>query len=302
MSGPYISVSGAVYTEGLISQPLTDNISIIPRLGVKKKRSAMDDTVYRVAKLFFALKTGIDALDDKYFKLVKNLPRAPPLADTGIAGTSLSANTQELLPTRQDFIGPHFYMFLDQAGYVVELQYIRRYLEPFQRTVFLANAIWKNGQSKLVIVKFAYRYNAEAHRILAAHEPSLAPELLYSEERDDLAGLTVVIMEYFTASSAHAFSEVQIGKLRTAVTLLHRNGLVFGDLRDPNILTDDKDTLMLIDFDWCGPENSEEATYPSDILLLDNKFHPEVVQGGRMWKQHDAFRFKSLTGQDLDRP
>lgn len=297
MAGPHISVSGAVFTEGLISQPLTDYISIIPRLG-RKGRSAIDDTVFRVAKLFFALKAGIDAIDEKYTKLMASLPRASTLADIGIAGTSMSANIREPIPTRQEFIGPHFCAFRDRAGNDVQLHYHKRYLYPFRRSVFLASATTESGQPKLVIVKFAYRYNVSAHRLLAAEKPSLAPEILYSEERDDLGGLCVIVMEYFAASSRGSLSDIQIEKLRRAVTLLHRNDLVFGDLRSPNILSDDEDNLMLIDFDWCGGE--DEATYPSDILLAQNKFHPDVQKGGRLRKKHDAFRFKSLTGEELD--
>jgi hypothetical protein len=298
MAGPHISVSGAVFTEGLISQPLTDYISIIPRLG-RKGRSAIDDTVFRVAKLFFALKAGIDAIDEKYTKLMASLPRASAFADIGIAGTSMSANIREPVPTRQEFIGPHFCAFRDQAGNDIQLHYHKRYLDPFRRSVFLARATTlESGQSKLVIVKFAYRYNVSAHKLLAAEKPSLAPELLYNEERDDLGGLCVIVMEYFAASSRGYLSHCQIEKLRKAVTLLHLKGLVFGDLRSPNILSDDEDNLMLIDFDWCGEEG--EATYPSDILLAGNTFHPDVQKGGRLRKEHDAFRFKSLTGEELD--
>jgi tRNA A-37 threonylcarbamoyl transferase component Bud32 len=52
--------------------------------------------------------------------------------------------------------------------------------------------------------------------------------------------------------------------LRTAVRALHDRGFVHGDLREPNILLV-MDQVMLLDFDWCGPEGV--ARYPSDISM-----------------------------------
>ncbi len=55
-----------------------------------------------------------------------------------------------------------------------------------------------------------------------------------------------------------------IGDLERALNILHGEGLVFGDLRRPNIMImpgpNKDDTVRLIDFDWAGKEN--EARYP----------------------------------------
>jgi len=46
------------------------------------------------------------------------------------------------------------------------------------------------------------------------------------------------------------------------IDIVYSNQLVFGDLRQPNILVGN-DTTMLIDFDWCG--KSDKACYPLKI-------------------------------------
>ena len=48
--------------------------------------------------------------------------------------------------------------------------------------------------------------------------------------------------------------------MQKAIELLHNNGYVFGDFRDPNVLAQEGGGVMLIDFDWAGAEG--EATYP----------------------------------------
>ncbi|KAI9060335.1 hypothetical protein FKP32DRAFT_1578155 [Trametes sanguinea] len=51
--------------------------------------------------------------------------------------------------------------------------------------------------------------------------------------------------------------------LREAIGLLHERNLVFGDLREPNVLLIKGGGLMLVDFDWCGEEGT--VTYPGDM-------------------------------------
>jgi serine/threonine protein kinase len=49
--------------------------------------------------------------------------------------------------------------------------------------------------------------------------------------------------------------------VRRALDLLHDHGLVFGDLRPPNIMITDKGEVELIDFDWAGEQG--QVRYPS---------------------------------------
>lgn len=46
-------------------------------------------------------------------------------------------------------------------------------------------------------------------------------------------------------------------QLRTAVEKLRAEGLVFGDLRRPNVIVSDEGTVKLIDFEWCGEEGGQ---------------------------------------------
>lgn len=162
-----------------------------------------------------------------------------------------------------------------------------------------------------IVVKFVQRYNAEAHRLLAA--AGLAPDIFYCSAEDpgqsskvsDLAGLTMVVMGYIAGKTAHRlygnqplpqpiFDQVE----KALQILLHKRNIVFGDLRLPNItITKDNDRARLIDFDWCGVH--EEDTYP--VLLNDARnttnsidWHP---RGGRMMKEHDTYRFESMKPQ-----
>jgi len=100
-----------------------------------------------------------------------------------------------------------------------------------------------------VVAKYTRRHSAEAHRLLA--EMSLAPKLLYHEH---IAGIHFVFMEHLevTEVTGNLTSEEgatrRVHSLRRAIRALHDRKLVFGDLREPNILIT-KDGLKLVGFD-----------------------------------------------------
>jgi serine/threonine protein kinase len=83
------------------------------------------------------------------------------------------------------------------------------------------------------------------------------------------------------------------------VSILHQAGIVFGDLRDNNILYAQTDGLaesrvFLIDFDWADRDG--EGRYPA-TLNLDS-----VLTYGIMRKAHDLCqvdRLKALCAQDI---
>jgi hypothetical protein len=299
MAGPSIIVSGAIFNEGLVSQTLTDYISFIPRIN-KNDRSPLDDAAHRVARLCYALKTGVGALDRYYSHLVEDLTPHRSRRDTAIAGTSISTAEsiyQSLSHVQSGFIGPHLRTFSDPNHGEVHLTYHVRRCEPFQRTVVVAEASNRTFPVTKVIVKFAYRYNKNAHLLAAAN---YAPKLFYCERRDDFGGLWVVVMAHSTGHHPTFISGPLIKQLRECLQILHRDDLVFGDLRCPNILVEsegDSPRLMLIDFDWCGEKG--KARYPSDILLEEGKFHPGVEKGGRLMIEHDEYLFNTLTGETL---
>ncbi|KAI0345449.1 hypothetical protein BDW22DRAFT_1352907 [Trametopsis cervina] len=95
-------------------------------------------------------------------------------------------------------------------------------------------------------------------------------------------------MEYVAETSAN-FLLGDFTRLQTALSLLHQNQLVFGDLRQPNVLKTTNGAL-LIDFDWCG--TAGEARYPPDINMdLDYEdgfsWHPDVRPRGLLATEHD---------------
>ena len=65
----------------------------------------------------------------------------------------------------------------------------------------------------------------------------------------------VVVMDYVRGAAVEGVltNPAHIASLRSAITTLHEHGLVFGDLRRPNVLLMG-DRVVLVDFDWCGKE------------------------------------------------
>lgn len=160
-----------------------------------------------------------------------------------------------------------------------------------------------------MVVKFASRYSREAHELLSNASPPLAPRLWHCAREPSVNNLFVVVMDYvehrWHAGEVLRMNTAQIESLRLAVRMLHAAGLVFGDLRGPNVLLVE-DRVMLIDFNWAGKEG--EAKYPGDILLpLERteippiKWHPQVKRGGLIKQKHDVFMFSKLTGEEWSR-
>lgn len=78
VSGPNITVSGAIYVEGVITERLTDIISLVPVLSSQEplgRPSARDQLAYRIAHLFICLRECLDQLADEYTN-TSSLPAA----------------------------------------------------------------------------------------------------------------------------------------------------------------------------------------------------------------------------------
>ena len=123
-----------------------------------------------------------------------------------------------------------------------------------------------------IVVKFVDRYGQRAHEILA--DKGFAPKLLYcgSPRLDDkepsYESISMVVMEYVDgdtlAVAKKKMSEESVRTVRSAVQraleLLHDCGLVFGDLRPPNVMVPKDGKIKLIDFNWAGEEG--QVKYP----------------------------------------
>jgi serine/threonine protein kinase len=139
-----------------------------------------------------------------------------------------------------------------------------------------------------IVVKFVDRYGQRAHEILA--DVGLAPKLLYcgsphlNKGEPSYQSISMVVMEYVDgdtfAVAKQKMSQESVETVRSAVRralrLLHDNGLVFGDLRPPNVMITKDDEVKLIDFNWAGEEGqakyppliSPEITWPDGVKAL----------------------------------
>ena len=173
-----------------------------------------------------------------------------------------------------------------------------------RNNVFFA---FKDGTEQ-VVVKFTASYGEQAHRCLAS--AGLAPELHFCGRV--CGGMWMVVTAFVDGRTLHgAFGDRSISvyvfqEVQRAVTLLHKQDLVHGDLRRPNVMlikpddddvnmdgTESKPQVMLIDFDWAGKDG--EARYPAalnDRMNID--WAPGVERAGLMRKAHDEYMLDRL--------
>lgn len=149
-----------------------------------------------------------------------------------------------------------------------------------------------------VIVKFTARYNETAHHILA--DAQLAPKLHFCGLV--VGNLYMVVMEHVHGKSIWQLQEdgipvpgVVSKKVEDALNLLHASNIVFGDLRDPNVVyvasSEGEGCVMLVDFDW--PAKDGEGRYPA-MLNPNNAWSDEVAPHGIMRKCHDLWQLARL--------
>uniref|UniRef100_T1IH33 PH domain-containing protein n=1 Tax=Strigamia maritima TaxID=126957 RepID=T1IH33_STRMM len=120
----------------------------------------------------------------------------------------------------------------------------------------------------------------DAHKLCA--ERGFAPRVKYHEDNKTYH---VVICERFKGERFEGgrFSNEIKTQLRNVLDVLHEGGFVFGDLRPPNILMDEKSRVNLIDFDWSGRDGVDR--YPE--LVNSQIVWPKGMNcGRRLLKSH----------------
>lgn len=138
----------------------------------------------------------------------------------------------------------------------------------------------------VVVVKFVRSYGKDVHELLAAKK--LAPEL-YSVE--PLCGeWQAVVMEKVDGKSADKLWPDAVSRLEEALDLMHNHNYVHGDLRPQNTHVTDS-SVYVLDFDWAGTEGT--VSYPTTLNTAGN-WHPDVLPGGPVCKEHDTYQFKWL--------
>lgn len=145
---------------------------------------------------------------------------------------------------------------------------------------------------ELLIVKFVTRYELDLHKFCAKKE--IAPMIYgYKEINCDWK---MVIMDYLSdfrpltipPSKPDAIKK----KILKAVSYIHNEGLVHGDLREYNILYKEKEQkdgnsniiVKIVDFDWGG--KASEVRYPPR-LNPTIPWHSDVAIDKPIEKAHD---------------
>jgi serine/threonine protein kinase len=171
-----------------------------------------------------------------------------------------------------------------------------------ERTFFFQGKLCNDADAdKLgrICIKFVQAYGSEVHKWCATE--GFAPALIANEKLP--GGWFMIIMDFLDHSwipLAEMTERPQAGELanrvHSAVTRLHRNGMVHGDLRDTNLLVKQQGSefeFMLVDFDWAGYEGT--ARYPRHINTASQLHRPKDVQDGELIAvRHDVAMLQNL--------
>lgn len=276
--GPVLEISIGVCLEHVV----------VDRILHLHLRSSVNDerTILKLALIFSALKECSDSLLAEY----RNSTRVAP----GDPATWHLPRPSAVIPSQNSRVGDvQFQGKLDRENKPLAA-HDGALLAWEMRPLYIAKNVVENEE---VIVKFTTRYNKDAHTTLSALD--YAPKLHFTEEV--IGGQTMVVMERLTgkpmsAKIANSLPPSVFDDIEGALKVLHAKNIVFGDLRDANVMiveSDGKERAKLVDFDW--PAIEGEGKYP--ILVNTTLFHPDVEGFGLMRKKHDWHGLTSLINQ-----
>lgn len=272
-------VLGAIYLDHVVVQPLTEYIWL-------GHHPQQDRRLTRMTQVFNAISISIRELRTYYGSQRDRLIGRPPTL----------IDDMRFFPHARQYGAGETIVRFEYSGFMGDLR--------VTRPIF--NASTEEGED--IVVKFSERYNIGAHRMLAAE--GLAPRVLSYEAPPSSGGYHTIVMEHLHSLSLKEYlsshPNIKASELETvrsdisrALEILHDDGLVFGDLRAPNILVVEQDDGephgMLVDFDWCSQENV--GRYPAG--LNQNRWiqwAEGVEKGGLMQKRHDLEMFEKLFG------
>ncbi|CAA7260618.1 unnamed protein product [Cyclocybe aegerita] len=270
--GHSISISGAIYLDGVVSGNLLHYFPLVPPNASSCEIQAgypsyRDQHVGLLVHTLRVLRGCLDELDLYYGQM-----------------EPLDVDKFPLLPA------PHFQTFTPPISGPVQLRYLERCNTHFTRNpqaVFLAEATGGFLQQPTnCIVKFTAQYCKEAHELMF-DEGVAAP--LFHCKWEESVGMYVVITKYLEESEGASLSPEGLDKLRKALKMLHQKGFVYGDLRTPNIILDTNGHPRLIDFDWSGVAG--EVQYPGN-LNMDAGFPTGVKGCDFITAEHDWVMLK----------
>jgi hypothetical protein len=282
LAGSFLRISGAIFVEVFTVQTFTGYIYLGGN-PVEMKQ------IKYVAKVFEAVARAVMSLRSYYYNLcVQKHPKFRPPSPTYPSNLRLRLRGSLDFKTR---------VFSEQKP-------------NYHGSLFVA----EYGRIP-VLVKFCESYGEAAHRLLAA--AGLAPTLRYCSRI--VGGAFMVIMDLIDGPDAgRAFEPgdlppTVLEDMHNALKKLHEAGLVFGDMRRPNIMLvksrgaydEDEDEYgedewhgQLIDFNWSGPVG--KARYPPAINK-DGRITWAfgVEPAGLIEKRHDEDMLRKIvTGID----
>ncbi|KAH9928569.1 uncharacterized protein BXZ73DRAFT_48363 [Epithele typhae] len=243
-----------------------------------------DDHIDRFVEVVHALRKCSQELKRHYQTAL--LHPVDPMAPFLPTPTGLSDEAVSLLNDLK------FVSRLDQDGDILGATVDKRSRES---PIFLATL-----DGKKVLTKFVAQYNGTAHGLLADVER--APPL---HGVVPVVGGCHVVMGY--AEGAHT---LLYGKpagtaeaVKDALQRLHGAGIVFGDVREQNVLdvpgTDGQLAgTWLIDFDWAG--KAHDAVYPAMMNNHLNIWPAGVGSGAYMELEHDRQLFRRMFPEAAD--
>ncbi|TFY73895.1 hypothetical protein EWM64_g10117 [Hericium alpestre] len=271
IAGPYIQFAGSVLVDIFISQPFTPFLY----LGPDPNRT---ERVYQLARIISIFKDGVTTLQKHYQEMT----------------TSTTTELARLFPDPT---------YRTQGLVVPRLVFKERYrfhgwtADVFSRALFRAEL-----GNESVLVKFSERYCIEAHSLLAGKQ--LAPAIRYFGWLK--GGMAMIVMEELKGTTAQQqwsspenIADTVLADVKKAMTILHDNGFVYGDIRSPNVFVrqekQDNSQLVwrarLLDFDWSGKEGT--VFYPTN-LNMEIKWADGVESCAPILKEHDDIMLERL--------
>jgi serine/threonine protein kinase len=276
IAGNRLVVSAAIFTNAIYADELH---SIRLHLGHHGS-----DCVLHVARVFMAINESAELLRGQYNALLA----LPHSLTSPLWPNPTPANPAESLPELEFFAKVNH-------GNGAELTTIDPANE--RHGMYLARTQIKNATQD-VLVKFAAKYHEDAHRLLAGKNPPLAPDLYFCNRV--IGGMYMVVMEYIPESRGRSLSSlrrlefsskvIDLGVTK-ALDFLHEQDLVFGDLREPNVLylPEGEGRVLLVDFDGVGQDGVDRYS-----AALNPKARLGVRKRQIMERLHDEENLKRL--------
>ena len=290
---------GVVFPYKFVVQRLTD------AMWIGEATPHEEGRLYRIAKVFYALRLAVADLDEYYDQIRKD--RQIPKLEDGKPHPRLFPYPTEFVeynrnPSEAAQSNPTKFKYTDLPSTAAT------------NVTFIAEV---ESPNRKVVVKFVERYGVEAHELLAGK--GMAPRLLYcghpdgkndvrsseglAQSRIKAGGLYVgpiqmVIMEHIDGVTLDPLNPRKDNndtraEIEEAIHTLHQGNFVFGDLRPPNVMISKDNKTYLIDFDWSGREG--EARYPLHLSKNVNwPEDPQELELNLIRKDHDFIMLDRL--------